>query len=124
MQSFPLGYRIMDEDLNISFQRKLSFAYGPLSSYNPFYIVYEIGTVDGSNIYTKIGPDNRIPYNIKIGVYRANFVIGDEWAVGKYRIVWKYQLCQLDPMVTVMEDFMITASYSHGDSEGLNVVLP
>ena len=124
MQTFPLGYRLMDTDLNITFQRKLSFAYGPLSSYNPFFLVYEIGKVSSLLVYTRIGPENRIPYEIKVGTFRANFIVGDEWTTGSYRIVWKYQVCQLDPIMVVSEDFEIATSYSRGTSSGLSVTLP
>jgi len=124
MQIFPLGYRLMDEDLNITFQRKLSFAYGPLSQYNPFFVAYEIGTVSSSLVYTRLGPQYRIPYNIKVGTYRANFIVGDEWATGNYRIIWSYQTCEGDPTVEVSEDFQIATSYSRGSSEGLTVTLP
>jgi hypothetical protein len=124
MQTFPLGYRLMDEDLNITFQRKLSFAYGPLSSYNPYTLFYEIGTVDSSLVYTRKGPVNRIPYEIKVGHFRANFIVGDEWLVGNYRIIWTYQVCQIDPVNVVSEDFEVATSYSRGGSSGLSVTLP
>jgi len=124
MQSFPLGYRLMDEDLNITFQRKLSFAYGPLSLYNPFYLAYEIGTLDSSQVYTRMGPENRIPYNIKVGTYRANFIVGDEWTIGNYQIIWTYQICQTGPVMTVSDNFTVSTSYSKDSSSGLSVILP
>lgn len=114
----------MDEDLNITFQRKLSFACGPLSLYNPFVLFYEIGTVDSNLVYARIGPTNRIPYNIKIGTYRANFIVGDSWATTNYRIVWTYQICQTDPVNVVSEDFMVSTSYSSGTGSGLLVISP
>jgi hypothetical protein len=124
MQTFPLGYRLMDEDLNITFQRKLSFAYGPLSSYDPYILFYEIGTVDSNLVYTRKGPLNRIPYEIRVGHFRANFIVGDEWPVGNYRIIWSYQVCQQDPVNVVSEDFQVATSYSRGSSSGLSITLP
>jgi len=124
MQTFPLGYRLMDEDLNISFQRKLEFAYGPLSSYDPYLLFYEIGTVNSSLVYTRKGPQNRIPYRIKAGHFRANFIVGDEWTVSNYRIVWTYQICQIDAVNVVSEDFAVSTSYSRGGSSGLSITLP
>jgi hypothetical protein len=124
MQTFSLGYRLMDGDLNIEFQRKLSFAYGPLSSYNPFTLYYEIGTIDSSLVYTRMGPTNRIPYEMKVGHYRANFIVGDKWPTGTYRITWTYQVCQTTPVITVSEDFMVDTSYSGGTGTGLCVTTP
>lgn len=119
MQSFPLGYRLMDGDLNVTFQRKLSFAYGPLSSYVPYFLAYEIGSLDVDEAYHRKGPENRIPYMIHIGKFRANFIVGDAWPTGIYRIVWKYQVCQIDPVMIASENFEIQANYSRGTSSGM-----
>ncbi len=124
MQTFPLNYRLMDQDLNIEFQRKLSFAYGPLSSYNPFTLFYEIGTEDSNLIYTRMGPTNRIPYEMKVGHYRANFIVGNKWPVGNYRIIWTYQLCQTTPVISVSEDFAVSTSSGGGTGTGLCVTSP
>lgn len=124
MQTFPTGYRLRKDDLNIQFVKKIGFRYGPLANYDPFYVAYEIGTVATDLTYTRIGPDARRPELVKIGTYRANFIIGDNWTVGDYRIIWKYQTCQTDPIQLSTEDFEVSASYSVGNSLGLTVTMP
>ena len=194
MQTFPTGYRLGRDDLNIQFVKRIGFKYGPLALYDPFYVSYEIGTlaptstingagqtgstiairpltiglaaativtfdgitstfslaadytirdttiqitpalttptVDGGLVtfgslaYVRVGHEFRKPELVKVGTYRANFIVGDNWAVGDYRIIWKYQLFQTDPLQTYTEDFMVSTSYHAGSSGGLTVTLP
>jgi hypothetical protein len=122
VQTFPTGYRLNREDLTVQFVKKFGFGHGPLAVYNPFYVACEIGLIDSNLAYTRIGPEFRVPEIVKVGTYRANFIVGEHWVSGIYQIIWKYQVCAEDPIQTAVEQFAVAAAYA-GSSTGLTVTV-
>jgi hypothetical protein len=123
MQSFPRNYRLAADDLNIVFINNVGFYSGSLVNYSPYWVSYEIGYVDSNLLYHRIGPENRVPEKRKEGTYRANFIVGDDWRVADYKIIWKYKIGQFSPTLLVDGSFRISYCYSGGDPMGLIVVI-
>jgi hypothetical protein len=55
-----------------------------------------------------MGNINRIPEKVTQGVYRANFIVGDDWPTGYYNIVWKYQMSPIGPVQRIINTFQVT----------------
>jgi len=91
-EEFLQGYRLMKDDLNVRFYSlNVYMPQGHWNLYSPYQVRYEIGFVHpDSGVYYRIGSEERIPVEISAGVFRANFIVGDDWSTGEYRIVWKY----------------------------------
>lgn len=93
MESFYSGYRLQDTDLNVTFfAQGVSYPPALTYPYSPYSLSYEIGFLNYDGRVLRVGPLNRIPYNIRTGVYRADFIVGDDWATGIYQITWKYKI--------------------------------
>lgn len=93
MECFYSGYRLQDTDLNVTFfAQGVSYPPALTYPYSPYSLSYEIGFLNYDGRILRVGPLNRIPYNIRTGVYRADFIVGDDWATGTYQITWKYKI--------------------------------
>lgn len=94
MESFRQGYRLKEGDLQTTFRtQNLTYPTGLTYLYSPYWVRYEIAYYHPTeDRYIRIGPLNRLSENIRTGVYRANFIVGDHWTPGKYRIKWKYRI--------------------------------
>jgi hypothetical protein len=57
-----------------------------------------------------MGNINRIPEKVTQGVYRANFIVGDDWPTGYYNIVWSYQTSLTGPVQTITNTFQVLNS--------------
>jgi len=91
MEIFSQGTRLGEDDLVTVFWAYPVYyptIYG--NYYSPYWVRYGIGyTEDGH--YHEFGARYRIPVEIKTGYFRPNFIVGEDWAVGKYEIRWKYK---------------------------------
>ncbi len=92
-EDFLQGYRLMKDDLIVRFYSlNIYMPQGCWNLYSPYEVWYEIGFLDPvTAIYYRIGTDGRVPVEVSTGVFRANFIIGDRWSVGEYRIIWRYR---------------------------------
>jgi hypothetical protein len=91
--SFYPGYRLQNEDLNMSFYAQgLVYPAGLTYSYTPYSVSYEIDYIDAYGDFVLIGSTSRIPQLVVKGTYRPNLIIEDSWTPGQYQITWKYQI--------------------------------
>jgi hypothetical protein len=104
--SFVSGYRLQDDDLNMTFFAQ-GIAYPPYLtySYTPYSVKYEIDYIDPINGLRTMGTRNRIPQLVKPGTYRANLIIEDSWTPGLYQIVWKYKVSENSDIQESIEMF-------------------
>jgi hypothetical protein len=86
-------------------------------------VSYEIGYIDSGLVYHRTGPEFRVPEKIKEGVYRANFIVEDDWLISDYKIFWKYKIGQFSPTITISENFEVSYCYTGRANMGLIVVL-
>jgi hypothetical protein len=93
METFIQGHRLRMEDLNIIFYSRDPRYYSVVpSAFTPFWISYAVGYIQpGTNRYYRIGPRYRLPEELSTGVLRPNFIIGEDWLVGTYKIKWFFQ---------------------------------
>ena len=108
MESFYPGYRLQEEDLNVFFFAQ-GIAYPPALAYgySPYFISYEIGFINTNNRVLRVGPLNRVPENVNTGIYRANFIVEENWATGIYQITWKYKVSANSDMQKIFQQFEI-----------------
>lgn len=111
MESFRQGYRLQTGDLNTHFiAQGVSYPPGMAYAYSPYSVSYEIAYYHPDEArYLRIGPLNRIPENIRTGLYRANFIVGEDWTPGTYRITWKYHVSETSDEETIEEEFEIVS---------------
>jgi hypothetical protein len=101
----------------------VGFYTGSLVHYSPYWVSYEIGYIDSGLIYHRTGPEFRVPEKIKEGVYRANFIVEDDWRIADYKIIWKYKIGQFSPTITINEYFEVSYCYTGRTNMGLIVVI-
>lgn len=111
MESFRQGYRLQEGDLEQVFRTQgLTYPPGLTRLYSPYWVRYEVAYYHPTELrFLRIGPLNRIPENERTGVYRANFIVGDHWTPGTYRITWKYRISDASPEERVDENFEIVS---------------
>lgn len=108
MESFYSGYRLQDTDLNVNFfAQGVSYPPALTYPYSPYSLSYEIGFLNYDGRILRVGPLNRIPYNIRTGVYRADFIVGDDWATGTYQITWKYKISANSDVQETIQQFEV-----------------
>lgn len=109
MESFRQGYRLKDGELQTVFHTQgLTYPPGLTYLYSPYWVRYEIAYYHpDESRYLRIGPLNRIPVNVRTGIYRANIIIGDHWTPGKYRIKWKYRISDASDIEDHSEEFSV-----------------
>jgi hypothetical protein len=108
IQSFYPGYRLQDTDLNVTFfAQGISYPPALTYPYSPYSLSYEIGFLNDDGRVLRVGPLDRIPYNISTGVYRADFVVGDDWATGTYQLTWKYKISANSDTQETIQQFEI-----------------
>lgn len=122
MESFRQGYRLQEGDLETVFRAKgLTYPPGLTRLYSPYWVRYELEYYHPSEArYLRIGPLNRIPESVRLGIYRANFIVGDHWTPGTYRIGWKYRVSDAAPEQSFYEEFEIV---SRGVDSSIFVIL-
>lgn len=111
MESFIQGYRLQEGDLQTAF-RAQGLTYPPSLTrlYSPFWVRYEVAYYHPTEArYLRIGPLNRIPENVQVGIYRANFIVGDHWTPGTYRLTWKYRISDAALEQRFSEEFEISS---------------
>jgi len=60
--------------------------------YTPFWVRYDVRWVlTEVNRNYPIGPQYRLPIEVRAGILRPNFIIGETWEPGTYEIRWKYR---------------------------------
>jgi hypothetical protein len=129
------GYRLQDEDLNVSFcAQGLTWPLGVAYFYTPNSVEYEIDFFNTDGRLVSYGNADRIPEIVTQGVYRANFIVGDDWPTGFYQILWKYQTSANSSIETISKIFQVTTGgyisnifeyhYCNNDLVGNFVVLP
>jgi hypothetical protein len=93
MESFAQGYRLKAQDLNAVFYLSDSRYYSVLPSlFSPYWVRYAVGYIQpGTERYYQIGPRYRLADERSTGVFRPNFIIGEDWLVGTYKIRWMYK---------------------------------
>lgn len=111
MESFRQGYRLNDGDLEVQFWAQgLTYPSGLSFLYSPYSVSYEISYYHPTEArYITIGPRNRRPINIKIGIYRATFIVGEHWTPGTYKITWKYYVSEVSSEQIKEEEFEIVS---------------
>lgn len=122
MESFRQGYRLQEGDLQTAFRAQgLTYPPGLARLYSPYWVRYEIAYYHPTEArYLRIGPLNRKPENVRVGVYRANFIVDDHWTPGTYRITWKYRVSDVAPEESFSEGFEIV---SRGVDSAIFVIL-
>ena len=75
--------------------------------YTPYYLSYEIDYKDVSGRIIPFGNRNRIPEKVSQGIYRPNFIVGDDWSAGNYQITWKYKISAASEIVTQVNPFQV-----------------
>ena len=68
----------------------------------PFWSVFFVPPIEQ--------PVNRIPEKINGSGYRANFIVGEEWATGIYQIVWKYKPYSYSNTQTITQYFEVLSN--------------
>jgi len=88
------GYRLEKDDLNVSFwSPSVYYPVGDSNAYSPYWIRYDVSWVDPSNgVPQRMGSLYRKAVELSTGLFRANFIIGDLWPSGTYRLRWKYKV--------------------------------
>lgn len=109
MESFSQDYRLQEGDLNVSFYGQGLISPAALTvPYAPYYLSYEIDYYKATELrWIRLGPLYRLPEEVRSGVYRANFIIGDRWATGDYRIIWKYRISADSDLETKTYSFTV-----------------
>ncbi|MBD3262614.1 MAG: hypothetical protein GF334_13255 [Candidatus Altiarchaeales archaeon] len=106
---FLQGHRLKEDELDSHFySTSVYYPSGVPNAYSPYWIRYEIGWVDpDTSRYHRMGSENRIPYELDTGHYRANFIIGDLWPTGTYEIRWKYKIAAGSTEETKVYEFYV-----------------
>lgn len=93
-ESFKQGYRLKDGDLEESFWAYNVYYPDTFGNYyTPYWARYDVRWIHPtSGISYPLKPRYRIPYEVKTGILRPNFIIGDTWEPGTYEIRWKYKI--------------------------------
>lgn len=137
MESFKQGYRLQREDLNayfwstqllqpypIDFSNRIfpilpdeqfqarALPYYPMwpSLFSPYWVRYGLGYVDSHGHYHEFGARYRLPDELSAGVYRPKFIVEADWAVGTYRIRWKYQVFEGNDIRFMDVQFEVTTA--------------
>jgi hypothetical protein len=106
---FAPGYRLQDKDLNVNFcTQSISYPPGLAYFYTPYSLIYEIYFINSDGRVVPYGNENRIPEKVDTGIYRANFVVGDNWPTGHYNIIWKYRIYAISNIQTITDTFQVT----------------
>jgi hypothetical protein len=111
MESFSPGYRLQENDLNVTFfARGLTYPPDLTYSFSPYTLSYEINFIDSGSDIKRVGPLNRIPEKVNGSAYRANFIVGGDWATGIYQIVWKYKPYAYSDTQNITQQFEILSN--------------
>ena len=111
MESFSPGYRLQEDDLNVTFfARGLTYPPDLTYSYSPYTLSYEIDFINTDNSVKRVGPLNRIPEKVNGSAFRANFIVSGDWATGIYQIVWKYKPYSYSSIQEITQQFEILSN--------------
>lgn len=93
MESFKQGYRLQQDDLLLNFYARYYNVQPYVTCpYSPYWIRYDIGFIYSiTNEFYPVGAVNRIPDELSTGIFRPNFIVGDDWDPGIYEIRWHYK---------------------------------
>lgn len=70
-------------------------------SVTPFFISYKVGFLSGEEPMQElhlIGSENRRPLEMRTGLIRPNFQVGDKWYTGDYCLIWVYRVNEDDDL--------------------------
>jgi len=101
-QLFCHGYQLTNDDLKVLFVDDQNRFYTP---YDIWYQVGFVTAIDG--LFHRIGSEKCLPLQIRTGVLRPNFRIGDCWNTGQYEIRWFYQIYEGGPIEMRITPFII-----------------
>ena len=132
---FYPGYRLQEEDLNVSFcAQGVAYPQNLAYFYTPYNLSYEIDFYTNDRKLVPYGSRTRVPEIVTQGVYRANFIVGYDWPTGYYNIVWSYQTSLTGPVQTITNTFQVLNSgyravqfiyfYCNNDLPATFMVLP
>lgn len=79
--------------------------------YTPYTVWYEIGIVNEE--CDKVVPvcgGPKVPHEIRTGVLRPNFIVGDKWPTGLYRISWYFKDTAESILETRTQDFIVVTA--------------
>ena len=79
--TFVQGFRMQGDVLDILFLNKEG------EDVSPFAVTYALGTASPYD-FNPIGSPERKPLMPRIGRYRPNFMVGDDWYTGAYECRW------------------------------------
>jgi hypothetical protein len=104
---FEQGYTLENTDLVIKFFNADGMAM------SPFYLTYSVGFLSGEapdQVYHVMGNDQRLPLEMRTGMYRPNLQIGDTWFTGLYQILVTYQVDEGSAPLTKNVEFIVTTA--------------
>lgn len=106
------GYRLERDDLNIAFwSNSVYYPVGISNAYSPYWIRYDVSWVDpSSGVPQRIGSLNRRAEELRTGLFRANFIIADDWPTGTYRLRWKYRVSEASDVEYVERLFTVACA--------------
>ena len=110
-ETIQQNYRLQQTDLNnLLYSTSVYYPPGVSYAYSPYWMRYGLGYINDNDHYHEIGPRYRIPEELKTGVYRPNFIVGEKWPVGTYEIRWKYRIHADSPIVYQSVRFTVTTA--------------
>lgn len=103
--SIKQGSFLTDHDLVMCWVDSQQRFYTP---YTVWYTVGAVNTLCDRVVNVCGGPKD--PYEINTGMLRPNFVVGDKWPTGLYRITWHYKDSSSSPLQTREFDFNVVTA--------------
>lgn len=106
------GYRLERDDLNISFwSNSVYYPNGFSNAYSPYWIRYDVSWVNPSTgVPQRMGSLNRRAEELRTGLFKANFIIADDWPTGSYRLRWKYRVSAVSDVQIVERIFTVACA--------------
>jgi hypothetical protein len=83
--------------------------------YSPYKVWYIVGIVnENCNTVVPVCGGPKDPYVISTGIMRPNFIVGDKWPSGLYRITWYFQDVESGPVQQRDFDFEVKSAGIYG----------
>ena len=83
--------------------------------YTPYKVWYLVGILnENCNTVVPVCGGPKLPFIVRTGVMRPNFVVGDKWPAGTYRITWYFQDFKDGPVETRDFDFAVLSAGIYG----------
>ena len=77
---------------------------------SPYILLYTVYAIDAFGYEHLVGEPDRMPLSVRTGRFSPNFIIGEKWKTGTYRIKWCYFLSSTDSELFRDIDFEVVSS--------------